>query len=488
MKQLLAASLIGCVALAGCADVDEGPAESGWSVGGETTVGMSADCAETVEPSWFTEQPSMWYQPSFFGFSPNSGLLLRADSVMASAVAYRAADGEEFYAGVGPYSHAVDAHWRLEARGQAYTNDIDVVDRATDEVLATVELGDTSSWVPAASFGPQGELFTVFSCVETGLRVSVWSIADDASVLDVELDTGERCNGYYSPNPEIAYTPDAGALVLTLPSTGELVHVDLREERVTSVLAHEPAEGDHNMLPVEGILDLAVHPTGEFAATSGVDGKVRFWTLPGLEPVGEPLTAGVAAVNLNTYAPPHRVSPLEWTPDGRLLAMMSPSGDMVLRERTGETVSTLVSPEFEGWIPEGTTDGIVNPPMAIAFDENGRIGVGSYLSAGIWTCGEEVIDHREGGLDAQIELEGPEELRAGRRGVFHARVEGADAPMVMRLVVDGEQQLWPQRGGSFNWHAYEPGTYHVVLEVDDGTASATREMTVEVTPDTTLER
>lgn len=495
MRQLLAASLIGltgwvgCVPLAGCGDVDEAPAESGWSVGGEgTTVGMSADCSETIEPTWFTEQPSMWYQPTFFGFSPNSGLLLRTDAVMSNAVALRAVDGELFYANVGMYAQSVDRHWKYEARGRGYTRNIDIVDRASDEVVTTVELDEANGWVSGTAFGPSGELFAATSCDDEGLRVTVWSIAAGESVLSVELDVDGRCNGYYSPTPDLEYTSDGSALLVTQPASGKLAHIDLSSGHVTSVLSHEPAEGDHQTLPVEGVLDLAVHPSGELAATSGVDGKVRFWKLPSLEPAGEPLSAGVAGVNVNTYAPPHRVSPLEWTPDGELLAMMSTEGDVVLRERNGDLVSTLAMPEVEGWVPDGTTGGIVNPPMAIAFDGAGQIGVGSYLGAGIWTCGEDVPEHRDGELDVQVVFDGPEQMRVNEQGVFRVHVDGVEGPVVMRMVVDGEHHVWPRNTGTFNWYAHEPGTVRMLLEVDDGTASASRELVVEITPDPTTQR
>lgn len=484
MGKLVAASLIGCVVFAGCADLEKKPSASGWSIGGgNDTVGLSADCAESLEPIWFSEQPSMWYQPSFFGFSPNSGLLLRTDALMTSGMAFRAADGEQFYASVGPYPYTVDSTWELEARGQAYTRDINVVQRSTEEIVATVELDAVSGRVAGAAFGPNSEHLSVLSCVDERLRVTVWSVADDASVLELDLEAGGRCNGYYSSTPELEYTPDGSALVMTLPNAGKLAYVDLQNGQVTQVLAHEPTEGTHQMLPVEGVLDLAVHPSGHLVATSGADGKVRFWELPNLEPVGGALHAGVAAVNLNTYAPPHRVSPLAWTPDGSLLAMMSIDGEVVLRERRGDVVSTLSAPAIEDWAPEGTTDGVVNPPMAIAFDETGQIGVGSYLSAGIWTCIGAVPEHREGELDAQITFDGPREVRANEYGAFRVQVDGVDGPVVMRVVVNGEAHVWPQHSGTFNWYAREPGTVQMLLEVDDGSASAIRELTVEVTPD-----
>ncbi len=489
MRRLLAVCLMSLIGVAGCGESHgEGEAsrpDEGWRFETDDPSVMSAQCGEVIEPDWFEVEPSPWYQPRSFGFSPNSALLLRSDAMMGSALAHRTVDGERFFSPMGAYTHALDRSWRLAARSQAYTRNVEVVERETGDVIATVQLGQEHSSVASAAFGPQAKTVSVVTCQQAATYVTSWSVADDAQVSRVQLEPHAPCSSWSEPSPQVKYTPDGRALVVVVPATGHLAFLDLETGEYRSVLAHEPHDSEEPMLPTEGVLDHAVHPGGGLVATSGAKGRVRLWTIPHLEPVGEEFAAGVAAVNVNTYAPPHRVSPLAWSPDGSVLAMMSESNEVVLRERSGRVVSTLAAPEPEQLVPESTTEGAINPPMEIAFDDTGRIGVGAYASIGMWSCGQAATEHAEGALDAQVELEGPEELRVGQRGIFHAHVDGAAAPVVMRLFIDGEEHAWPQTTASWNWSAHEPGTYSVRLEVDDGTASASREMTVEVLADTT---
>ena len=112
---------------------------------------------------------------------------------------------------------------------------------------------------------------------------------------------------------------------------------------------------------------------------------------------------------------------------------------------------------------------------------SGRIAVGSYASVGLWECGQIESTRAEEPLEVSIDFDGPRTLRTGQAGIFSAEIDGAESPVVTRLLIDGEVFGGGNPSSTWNWHATESGVYHARLEVDDGRRVATREMVVEVT-------
>jgi WD40 repeat protein len=486
------ALLASSVALGGCVDSnvrDKGEGgsasaqaeHSGWSFDEDEAQEVSSfDCAEAVEPSWFQPASSPWWHHRNLSFSPNRGLLRRTDAMTGAEQVHRTSDGEVFYGVGGSNLHAIDASWSLEARSQAYTRNVDIVRRGESDSIATIDLEQDQSTVINAAFGPQAETVGLLTCRDDVTSAVVWSLAEDRQVLRTVLEPQVSCRYWSRTAPEFSYTPDGRALVVLMRETGRLIHVDLERGQTRSVIAHQPQESDVEMLRIQGGIDLAVHPSGQFVATSGVEGKVRFWKLPSLESTGASFDSGVAAVNLYTYAMPHRVSPLAWSPDGGALASMAEDGSVVLRAPSGEVLSTLLAPQVDPVMPAETTPWIDNPPTSIAFDRHGRIAVGAYTSVGIWECGEPESVRIDEPLDATIHFDGPRTLEAGKVGVFNAQIEGAESPVVTRLLIDGEVH-----GGfsthSWRWHSSEVGDHRARLEVDDGQKLAIVEMNLEVT-------
>lgn len=390
MKRLVAAYwLILMVMAGGCGGAnrdDTAEPGAGWVVdrGRVPQVALADACTERLAPRWHQVRQGPWYQPNYFGFSSDATEVMAADGMMGTAQVYAVGDGAANEAPLDASVHALDEPWRLVARSQTYASDVEVVERGTDRVQATVDLGQENTYVLGAAFGPRSQSVSVVTCQEDRPSVVTWSIEDDAEINRVELDVA--CTYWSLPSPQIVYTPGGDALVGWTGEDGALFSVDLEDGRVRTAVAHQPTPSEDERLPTQGVLAIAVHPDGHLVASSGADGRVRLWTLPELEPVGQPVEAGVLGVNLNVYAPPHRVSPLAWAPDGSFLAMVAPDGQVVLRDRRGALISHLDAPPIESPFPGETTLGHPNPPVEIAVDAGGRIAVGAYYSVGLWAC------------------------------------------------------------------------------------------------------
>ncbi|MFW5966418.1 MAG: WD40 repeat domain-containing protein [Persicimonas sp.] len=476
------------VMAAGCGDL-LGTGGEDENNDGEDEQPLVDRCTDTLEREWTEPSERVWYEPAEFSFADNGALLLRTDQMMGSEDVHRVADGEVFetppWTNVGANLLAASPDWSQLAFGTWHSAEFGLTRWGERE--PEVILSDSEGDEPAAfAFGADSQRAAAVTCSSESHRLSVWSTADGEVIHDRKVDVEGACGFPMGTAVELAVT-DRGVL-LADRSAGTLTFIDddgkVRAERE----AHEPndfeeeAEGYYGGQPPHGgIIDAAVDSDGARVATSGGDATVRMWSLPDLEPVGEPIESSYTFLNLNSYASPRVASPVAWAPDGSFLAMVGADGHLELRDRSGERVAGADLPEFEsGEIEEaGRTEGPrEDPAVGIAVSRQGHLAVGTYAGVATWRCADADIERGE--LEGALELEGPEQGRVDEDLDFETDGIESDDPVAYRLEVDADRQP-RSRDSGWRWRPGEAGTYELRLEADDGHRSASTTLEVEIT-------
>ncbi|MEO1267409.1 MAG: hypothetical protein AAFX99_04880 [Myxococcota bacterium] len=428
------------------------------------------------EKTWDVPSGSWFSGAGLFDISPNGALLVWSGEFMHGQI-YNMEDGAlEFQLAQPMYRHSMDAAWRQQLRAQWGEQSAGLYDMMTGELLLPLDahtmykhnmaLSEDGAW--AASYG----------CLDgSESQIKIWSVADNRLVLTVDL--AHDCMGHgWASRPMMALTPGGDALLLAAGSE-ELVRVDLASGSWRSTVAHPPVDEEVQFWGYSGlILDMVIHPSGDRVATVGLDGVVRQWALPGLEPVGEEFEAGVSAINQDSYLPSTE-SPLAWSPDGTLLAYVSPEGDVKVRRLAdGEEVFVQerfpLEPEAQQW--EG------NAPVFMRFTrDGGGFAVAFENRVVLWQCPERVTPAPGG--EVEVQLTGPTQIQVGESSLFSAAAPDlGDTFHGYSFLVDGNPGGWVHASGEMEWQPTEPGTYTLTVEVTDGLRRGSVSRIVEVVP------
>ncbi len=325
-----------------------------------------------------------------------------------------------------------------------------------------------------ARISPGGDRLAVARCTADDGASLEWYDLDSARELG-RIDTveeGVECPLYSEHHTIIDFRGDE--LVVAFTWEGTLQVVDMNDGTVRQrLLAHDylpDAEAGDLYRP--RILDLAIHPHGGTLATSGIDGRVRFWNADTLEPVGEPLATSHATINLYTYMPHRTVSPVEWSPGGDTFAFTNPDGEVELRGALeGKLSAGDPGPEMLG---------DVNAPVSLAFHPEGGVAVSYNYSVGLYGCNAPT--------SAPPQVLAPLTLRADRTSVrtydaITVSIVGLSDPTVpRRLFVDGEEVWAHWQGDQATVSFAEPGSRTLRVETTDGEVSQEGTIDVVVLP------
>ncbi len=412
-------------------------------------------------------------EQGFFGHSPNRGLLVRM-STYGDRHAYRASDGEPVFALTQNLGRrAMSADWSVY--GDLVANDqgqqqMAVKALITERVLESSGL--LESFPQVALSGDGGTAVTV-SCQRERLQVTRWRVSEGAEVLAVDL--GQPCLGPFWPSDTaVSVTSDGAVAVIGLDAEGALARVDLETGEFVVVEAHG-AEMD---TWGRRVLDLSIQPGGDLVASVGLDGLLRLFALPDMSPVGEPIAAGTQDINKLTYLP-SVVSLAVWSPDGRLLAHLSPEGDVILRHAADMAVALeLPRPIFdEGQEPEFARNGLVD----VAFDAHTQaLAISTESGMAMWRC--EGAERPQGHGPLQVTLDGPARLRVGQAATFVATHFGTDHLHGHTFFIDGQEAAPSTTARELTWTATAPGRHEVTIVIDDGLDSGSATLQVEVSP------
>jgi len=226
------------------------------------------------------------------------------------------------------------------------------------------------------------------------------------------------------------------------------------------------------------ILDAAVHPDGDWVATSGSDGLIHFWTLPDLQELGNPIETAVEPVNENTYMPDN-VSPLAISPDGTLLAHVQRDGEVVLRDLETLEVQTVLErpsiPEEE----DSFMNFINNSVNRFAFTKNSSaIAVLYTAGPALYGCADWTIEGEPHNLE--VLLDGPAKAEVGEEVLFVATHIGTDNVHGHQFFINDVAVSSMSMTRDFTWVPEKPGTFEVTVLLDDGFNTGETSLTLNV--------
>ncbi len=447
---------------------------------GPATGGL-AECEPQALWTWLPEVHGFTYGRTTASLSPNGALV----AVQSAFGRYYLRLGDGHFLGHDSLLQGAgtDGQWGLEVAPGS--DSLFVRETAGGQVLFELLPPQASDpaldWLASvdAAIDPEGRHAAGLACwrsVGSGgseSALSIWELDQGSLVRTVTLD--EPCDGLnWLEMPILTFAGDLGILV-AVPGSTRLYRVDVEGDGTD---AFDLAAGVEPGEPVTGtplayvpflspIVDLARSPSGEHLAVVLHDGTLRRYSLPGLEPVGSPIPAGFAGINLMTYGP-STAAPVAWSSDGQLLAHLSPNGDLAITDASnGSLLRTLPNPEAES---AGAAPDFLNPPIAFRFTHGGE-GLLAVHEMGVvfWHCG---APESPVATSLEVTIEGPEKLVEGEAGTwtfFHPEIGG---PAIHVLVEEGlDSPLAASLSASVPAHLWLPGTHALVGTVDSGLAT-----------------
>jgi hypothetical protein len=446
-----------------------------------------------ARPRWTQTEASLYvYDNSFLGITPNEGLVLATDAVGGSGAILRVDDGAVVAQGALSGLIDVDAQWRR--RLDHLGDHIAVRDLITSEELAFV--GGEDMWSSAGALSPDGGRVATVRCSEGVLHLNVRDVDAVTTVWEAPLDaTLQWCPGWSDVMPMVAFGPSEDVVVVGVPTTGAVHIVDIANETETITQVHVMPEAPPlPFVDSAALLDMAIGQQGALLVTTGGDGLLRRFKLPGMVPAGDPIGVGAVAVNLSVYAMPRMASPVAISPDGAVIAAITPwvlnedmteqlerSVPVLLDASTGEELGRLdidleLQPEAISWDDADRTVGL-------AFSPSGRALVGRLGGGGLalWACDGFVPPAAAAPL--AVLLDGPRTVSVGQEVTFTATHLGSDALHAHTFYLDGEM-LWGRGGlGRTATFAFaEAGEHEVSVVIDDGATTGMASMPVSVAP------
>lgn len=488
-------------------NAEDGPAaiplpDQAASAGGESDTPTTTDPLAQPTPAQPTPAAKAWpSEPSWVGANSGNGLfgpitlrvsdnggLVFASGEFGGSI-HRTADGvlvSDIHQLTG---HALDGGWNLTAQPMTHEETLHI--REVQSGITVAELavppspGAEADWLREmqATISVDGSRAAAFMCWDqpgegpTFAVVAAWDLNTQALLLEQQLATpcGEN---YYGRRHTLRVTQDGEALVIALPGTQTLVHVDMSTGVATEQIVDIPLAPGIN---AEGapfgdtpVLAMEIAPDGSEVAIADQSSNVRRFALPTLEPIGV-IAAGYAAINEFSYVPTIE-SPLTWSPNSQLLAFVSPTGEPALFDRAADAVvATLTRPKLgeQGTFSGPNTDGHL---MGLGFTPDGQtfVAVGEAGIAG-WRC----VDADQPVLlaTANVSFSAPTSGVKGETILVVVSAEGVAPAAVFTLVVDG--QPLPGRssmGAPIELNTWQEGEHTLQVMVDDGVNSATSAM------------
>ena len=421
---------------------------------------MSLDC--TLENYQFQE--SWWVERYFSSFTPNEGLFICGDGLNGRSTSLSVLDGKPFQGQNLGGLRAVDGSW---ARAAVVNSDgyPEVRDLHTGELLAS-----TQQWVENIGMSHDGNTVALLRCGQDLTLLDLMDV-DSGTTRTIEIAEGEACWGWSPSADRVSFTFDDQYVVFGT-MVGTVWAIDVATGAATSVLPHGPLD-DSSWEP--RLADVTIRPGSRNVVTTGRDGTLREWALPGFSKVGEDISVGAFTINENTYAPRYLSSPVAFTPDGRTMAYVNATGQVTITNDLGSVV--LETPPLPEELAEWTQE-MPNVPVSMAFGPSGtRLGVGYYFGLATFGCPGEVV--QRGG---DLVLDVPTTVRLDENGMATINIQPSSPIAGLRALLDGEEARYDGfHNGTFYVQAGSPPTVaEVTIEADDGYARA--QATVQLIP------
>ena len=401
----------------------------------------------------------------------------------APLVAYRLEDGAPiFHLGHEDASGALDANWFTRAVVQSNESGRHLVVRPVLEAPEFWRLRlEDAAFNHGARFTPDGQSLVLVSCQnravsgESDTLVRQFRVSD--GVLETSISIPEYCAHQFDGNLAIAEMTANGRHMLLAsnhrflngydPNT--MVHVDLH--RATFRRAASDLEAS-------ALADLELTPDGTVLFATAVDGRMRRWSFPTLEPLTDFTEVGVFSLGRRTYMPTDD-SPITFSKTGAFIAYISPERDVVVaRVESGEVVYRIDLTRFlhDDIMPNGNTGA---EAASLRFTEDGAglvIGLTSGLA--VYRCvGAQFPPGRD---NLSVLLDGPRSLRLGETAELTATHLDATHMHGHAFFVDGRLLSHPTTSRFANWTPDEAGVYEITVRLIDGVNVGEATLFVEV--------
>ncbi len=479
MKSVSTAIALACTLTMGCVATenlpDETESKSPWvlepiqdSPDKPVTTPESEFLACDAQLKWVAQDYRWWLDPAEFAFSPNDGLLLRADEMQGMGIMFSAHDGEIMSPSVGR-TDGFDGSWDRAVRFENH-GPLEIVSTVSGRVLSRFENPLELHYWAGAALRQDGMAAAAVSCTydEEG-STKLHLFGPDLQLTDTIEIAASNCI-QYGNGPDVMFD-EAGRVVIGLALQGTINVYDETTGELRSKSVHTPSDNEWGNR--EALLTTELIPGTNRVITTGLDGRLVITDLDDLTEV-DAWEVGHAMVNEMTYAPPHAVSPVAVSPDGKLIAFVDKDLQVIVTD--GSESISLELPEVEvEWEADRTY-----APALLAFSNSGNeLAVGTEYGAAMFGCDVE-RQRNEGVLT--IILEGPETATAGESLTFVATHVGHIEFHAHRFMVNGEFMGHAAGEREFNWYVQQPGEYEIIVEVDDGVSTGFAQTQVTVFP------
>jgi len=418
--------------------------------------------------------------------TPNDGLILRTtDAYTSQGLVFRADSGQLLAESWEHGFRIADDAFRKRLVVQ--WDRVEVREMITGELIASNTFDDEAAELETGTLSPDGSRVATVSCgSEAGRRLHIIDAESGVEQQTFFLESAVPwCAGPYDPRSEVQFTHAGNAVLISLDQTGELIHINLDTEEESRIFAHAPVEvPEGEWVPDDrALLDFTVSPDDDRVVTTGGDGRLHLFKLPGLVDAGIDLEVGWQIINVSAYLPQRRVSPVAFSRDGQLLAFMGADGKAYLANARNLDDRVCLEVSFEG-----QDDGIFWPegegerPFSFAFARDNEAVV-AYFGRGLvsFSCGGAGpnLNH---GHPLAVDLDVPSTTVRGSATVFTATHIGDPHVHAHSFYVDGELIQGGGLGRSATWYPVEAGTFEVTVVVDDGVSSGSASRTLTVVP------
>lgn len=422
--------------------------------------------------------------------SPGGGLLLRGGGGDSF---FRMSDGRYLGADIWRDGSVMDPDWRrrVEVIYSEVEPSIGVVSTVTDQLLNTIAIPpapdgaqsyavstrvvssrDATSFASVTCWASSGES-------EAVLRIRGFD--PDSGELGPVVDIPARCSFPQFPAGDIAVmAPNGRWLVVAPDPTALLCRVDLLSG---DFVCTDALDGRDPQPTVNGfdlgnrrlILAASIAPDSSVVAVSQAANQIRFFRLPGLEPLEDTLDTARAGINEFTYGPSEE-SPLAYDPSGDFLGHLDGQGEAVLTDlRCGRAVAHFPRPP----LPEDSYFGehTVNPATAMIFSPDGRGLVVSFeRGMEYWRCAGTEPEVPAYSLDS-LTVEGPVVAALHEALQWKVSAQGQGQPILYQFHWGSyEEPIQTSLSGSFSLTNHTPGAFPFWFGATDGFSETASEV------------
>ncbi len=426
--------------------------------------------------------------------SPNGAVAARwSDMGWEDRGFYKLTSGDLLMPMPHDWPGALDADWHLRAVAKSQAG-VAIEAALTGATLLELpapeppssEEGWTHQSVPALT--DAGDRVVVLDCWSKGwgedaeTAATLTSHALPSGAPDLEVDVPLACDQWpFAPRVLLSLS---GTQAVVFGDDATLSAISLETGAITSAQVVDPLDEALAFPYMRAIVGADMSPDGERVALVDSEGELRLFALPGLEELAT-FEAAVLPIDTDSYMPSY-AAPVVFSPDGTLLAHAAAEVEgeaevWIRRVSDGEVLHSLVLEDdaLDDDFVDLSWSGWSNAPVALEFVPDGTGLVVSHdVGLVLWRCsGSEWPEPSD---DLGVLIEGPSSAEVGDVVSFTATHLGSDHVHSHQFFVEGEPLADPSIERSAEWLAPAPGSYEVLIVVDDGLSTGAATMLLEV--------